>query len=365
MKTILHLIETSGPGGAEKILISLVEHLHKEQYRSIVCLLEHGWLSSQLKARDVQTYVIPQRSSLDINWLYNLIVIIRRHKVNLIHSHEFTMNTYACIVSAFTRIPLIATVHGKNYYGDKLRRRVFYRFVSMKAIRMVAVSKNIKDFLVKEIGVEERRITTIYNGIDEKHHCYEDEEQFRENLLIKENVPIIGTVGNLYPIKGHTYLLKAAVKVVSVFPDATFLIAGRGELLGKLQEEANQLNIKKNVRFLGFREDISRILPLMDLFVLPSLSEGLSVALLEAMRAGKPTIATKVGGNAEVIIEGETGLLVPAEDHLSLAGSIIYLLKDKELAQRMGKAGRTRVEREFSLGRMVENYQELYEVCFP
>ena len=363
-KTVLHLIETSGPGGAEKMLITLAESMAKGRYNSAICLLKDGWLSSQLKQRGLETFIIPSRRSFDFAWLLNMCHLIREKKIDLIHAHEFTMNTYGCMASVITRIPMIATVHGTNYYGEKLRRRMAYRLVSKWSSHMVAVSRGIKEFLVDQAGIKEERITVVYNGIDTRNYQQSQTlDRLRKELDIKEREPVIGTIGNLYPVKGHTYLLQAVKEVVKLFPQSIFLFAGRGALLNKLQEEAAQLNIKGNVKFIGFREDVPQLLRVMDIFVLPSLYEGLPVSLLEAMASGKPAIATYVGGNSEVLIDGETGFLVPARDPVSLSEKIISLLRDEGLAKRMGEAGRLRVEKEFSLGLMIQRYQQLYENC--
>ncbi len=365
MKTVLHLIETSGPGGAEKMLISLVENLDPGQYRSIICLLKDGWLNTQLCQRGFDTVIIPQQKGLDPGWIYKCIKLIRQKKIDLLHTHEFAMNVYGCIAAWITRIPVITTVHGRSYYGDRWRRRLAYQFVAKHSLRMVAVSEDIRRFMIEQVSVRSRYLITIYNGIDPKVYCTtEDGIQIKKELKIADAAPVIGTIGNLYPVKGHTYLLKAAVQVVRNYPEAVFLFIGRGNLLNQLQEEAGRGGIAKNVRFLGFREDIAAFLQTMDIFVLPSLSEGLPLSLLEAMAAGKPAVATNVGGNPEVMLDGETGFLVPPKDPESLASRIILLLKDKLLAQKFGANGQQRVYEKFSLERMVNAYQQIYEAAF-
>lgn len=362
MKTILHLIETSGPGGAEKMLISLVEHLDKTQYKSIIGLLKDGWLNAQLKERGFHTVIIPQRRGLDLGWIYKCIKLIRQKHVDLLHAHEFTMNVYGSIAAWSTGIPAITTVHGKAYYVNNWRRRLAYRFVARTSARMVAVSEDIRRYLMERVGVRSDSLITIYNGIDSKQFASsEDRVRIRKELGISETAPAIGTIGNLYPVKGHTDLLKAAAQVVRMFPESVFLIVGRGDLLSRLQIEAGELGLANNVMFIGFREDIPALLQAMDLFVLPSLSEGLSLSLLEAMAAGKPVVATTVGGNPEVISHGETGFLVPPGHPESLSSRIILLLQDQPLARKFGINGQQRVYEKFGLEQMVHSYRHLYE----
>ena len=149
--------------------------------------------------------------------------------------------------------------------------------------------------------------------------------------------------------------------VVKEFPDATCFFAGRGELLGQLKAEAAELGIEENVKFLGLRQDVPELLQELDIFVLPSLSEGLPLSVLEAMAAGKPVVATDVGGIREAVIDEHTGFLVPAEDPQALSEKILCLLRDRELASRFGEAGRKRVEQVFSLKTMIKGYEELYD----
>jgi glycosyltransferase involved in cell wall biosynthesis len=272
------------------------------------------------------------------------------------------MNTYGCLAALLGRIPIITTVHGKAYYGDKWRRRLAYRCVARSSFRMVAVSEDIRRFLVQEVGVRPDRVSTIYNGIDVKaYYPSERGATVRGELGIAPAAPVIGMVGSLYPVKGHTYLLQAAVRVVKAFPLAVFLIVGRGGLLDQLREQAQQLGIGAHVRFLGFSEDIPPLLQAMDIFALPSLSEGLSLSLLEAMAAGKPAVATAVGGNPEVVLHEETGFLVPSQDVEALACRIISLLKDQAMAHQFGVHGQRRALETFSVEHMVNAYQDLYQ----
>ena len=364
MKTILHLIETSGPGGAERVLINLVENLDRARYGSIICLLKDGWLASQLRQRGFETVTIPQRAGHDLGWVYKSIELIRRKRIDLLHSHEFGMNIYGSIASRLMQVPIIATVHGKAYYGERWRRRMAYRFVARRAAQMVAVAEDIRRFLIDRVGVSPRKLCTIYNGVDAKTVCSaEDGARVRQELGIAETTPVIGTIANLYPVKGHTFLLKAAAEVAKVVPQAVWLLAGRGGLLDQLQDEARQLGIKDKVRFLGFRNDPAALLQAMDLFVLPSLSEGLPVSVLEAMAAGRPVVATDVGGNREVIVDGRTGFLVPPGDSSALASRMITLLANSDLAHGYGAEGRSRVCQHFSLERMVRAYETLYAVA--
>jgi glycosyltransferase involved in cell wall biosynthesis len=357
MRNVLHLIESSGPGGAETVLIKLVATLDQTKYRSVICLLKDGWLHGQLRARGFDTVIIPQPKGLSPGWIPRCVNLARQKEIDLLHAHEFTMNTYGSIVSRLTGIPIVTTVHGKAYYGEKWRRRAAYRFAA-KQSKMVAVSEDIKNFLINRVGIKAQDLTTIHNGIDLNTYTCAHPGDGKNGA---GRGPVIGTVGNLYPVKGQTYLLKALAMVAQSFPDVACLIAGRGQLLGALQAEAAQLALGDRVQFLGFRQDIPELLREIDIFVLPSLSEGLPLSALEAMAAGKPVVATDVGGTGEAVLDGQTGFLVPAEDPQALSDKITYLLKHRDLARCFGEAGRKRVAQFFSLQTMTKRYEALYD----
>lgn len=343
------------------MLLRLADALDPQRYRSVFCLLKDGWLRAQLLAGSFEVAVVPNTRPLDLQWLSTVVRLVRERDIHLMHAHEFAMNTYSGLVSLATGVPVIATVHGKNYYPDKLRRRLAYRFVARQAT-LVAVSEDIRQFLVKQVRVPASRVTTVPNGIDMAHYESDPEarQAERSRLGIADDEPLIGAVGNLYPVKGHRYLLEAVARVKSVAPRVRCVIAGRGELLGDLERQAVDLGIGSNVRFLGFYERIPALLQALDVFVHPSVSEGLPLAVLEAMASAKPLISTRVGGIPEVVADGENGLLASPGCSEDLARHLEALLTDPGLGQHLGEEGRETVRQRFSLGTMLEAYEKLY-----
>ena len=299
----------------------------------------------------------------DWRWALQFKKLLDQEKVDLIHAHEFDANTQGAFVAALAGIPIVATIHGKNYFGEKLRRRLAYRWVSRNAT-MVAVSEDLKQFIVEKVGVPPNQVKVLYNGVDVVPTCDSIQVgECRKELGLSPSHQIVGVVGNLYPVKGHQYLIDSIPKVLSKCPDTSFVFAGRGALETELRGQVHRLGLDARVFFLGLRQDIPRILSMIDIFVLPSLSEGLSMAILEAMIAGKPVVATQVGGNPELVLNGETGFLTPPRDSQALAASLIALLMDKQQAQQFGERGKRRAERQFSLQNMVYAYQDLYDEC--
>jgi glycosyltransferase involved in cell wall biosynthesis len=361
--TIVQLSSTAIPGGAEMVVSRLAAALNRNRFRSIVCLFHHGWLEDRCRAQGVETHIIPIDGMFDWRWGRAFVKFLKANRVSLVHTHEFTANTYGAAAARVAGIPVVATIHGKSYFLEHLKRRLAYRVASQIAT-MVAVSEDLKQFVCNSLGIATDRLHVVYNGVP----ILELPERSDCALLLRElGVPadhkIVGVIASLYPVKGHKYLLQAIPEVIKVMPKSTFLIVGRGELDLDLRRLAKELDVERYVRFLGFRNDVLRFLRLIDLFVLPSLSEGLSIAVLEAMAAGKPVVATRVGGNPELIVDGETGFLVPPMNADALASQIIDILKDETLRVKMGNAGHSRAINTFSLKRMVDGYEELYEQC--
>lgn len=342
------------------IVNRLAGSLNTVNFRSVVCLFRSGWLYDTCRTAGLPTYVLPINGAFDLKWARNFIQLVKKERIGVIHAHEFTANVYGTMLGRLANVPVVATVHGKNYYWEQTKRRAAYRFVSRTG-RMIAVSHDLKRFIGEKVGIPERRIHVIYNGVEP--HLPPDRNRVQKvggELGLSRWEHIIGTVGSLYPVKGHVHLIRSLPSILRECPKTVLLIVGQGELETNLKAEVGRLGLDEHVQFLGFRSDVSTLLSLMQVFVLPSLSEGLSMALLEAMAAGLPTVATNVGGNGELVHDNHSGYLVPSEDPESLADRVIRLLKNKEQARAFGSQGKQRVAEKFSMASMVSNYQECY-----
>lgn len=359
-QTILHLSTTSGPGGAERVISTLTAALNDNGFRVIVGLFRAGWLQQECECRGVQTVVIPLNGPFHWKWFRGCLQLIRQEKIGIIHGHEFSAIVYGWIVSRLTRTPFVGTVHGKNYFWEKIRRRLAFRAIARTGT-LVAVSQDLKRFIIEKVDIPDSRIRLVYNGVQRNPSvCKADVERCRTQLGIKAGDLVIGSVGSLYPVKGHQYLLDAMPMILKQHPKSFLLLIGRGELEMPLKEQAKHLGIEMRVHFLGLRQDVPTLFALMDVFVLPSLSEGLSMALLEAMDAGKPVVATSVGGNSELIDHEQTGLLVQTKDANALAKALTGILSDPSLRQDYGHAGAEKIRLGFSLNRMVARYCDIY-----
>jgi glycosyltransferase involved in cell wall biosynthesis len=329
----------------------------------VVCLFRDGWLRERCEQLGLETHVVRMNGWLDLGWLRRFGRLLRERGVGLIHAHEFGANAYGTLAGRLARVPVLATVHGHSYYADCRRRRLAYRAVSRAAV-MVAVSEDVKRFVVERTGASGRRVRVVYNGIGPVAPVSEETRtRLRAELCIGDREQVATVVGSLYDVKGHRYLLDAAPRVLQACPSTVFLIAGRGEREATLREQTRRLGIDTRVRFLGFRQDIPALLAISDVFVLPSLSEGLSIAILEAMASAKPVVTTMVGGNPELVVDGETGLLVGPADARSLAVAVTRILRDPDRARRLGENGLRRVRSQFTIGAMVKKYQSIYDAA--
>lgn len=337
--------------------------LDPNRFTSIVGLFASGWLKERCESLGLPTVVVPMEGQWDLRWIIRCCRIVRRQNISLIHAHEFRANAFGTVVAKVCGIPLVGTVHGKNYYPNHAKRRVAYRWTS-RAAHMVAVSHDLQHFLEEQIGIPHDRITMIHNGVDMMpQRSLGQIRELRSEFGIGKDVFLLGIVGSLYPVKGHAYLFKALRPVLAHYPETRLFVIGQGELEQTLKQQVIDLGIDRAVSFLGLRNDVPRLLPALDLFVLPSLSEGLSIALLEAMAAGVPVLASKVGGNPEIVIDGETGFLVSPERYEELSARILELMRDRDLTRLCGERGRRWVAQEYTTARMLARYQDLYSAC--
>jgi len=228
--------------------------------------------------------------------------------------------------------------------------------------RIICVSDAVKQVVMERERVGEDRIVVIRNGVETLPDAGAEAAEIRKEFGIGEDHLVVGMVANFNrSVKGVSLFLDAVPEIVKAVPAARFLLIGRGKEEKTLRDKARTMGIEPYVRFAGYRKDIHRCYAIMDISALTSFSEGLSITLLESMRCGVPVVATRVGGNPEVVVEGETGYLVPPGDVSSFASRTVTLLLDRELRKKMGVEGSRRVERHFLLRDVAKRYEEIYE----
>jgi L-malate glycosyltransferase len=286
---------------------------------------------------------------------------IRKNRIQIVHSYGFYSNVFAVPAARLAGAAIVvASIRDTGDVLTPAQRRV-QRIICKAADCVLVNAEAIREALVKE-GYAPCKIVVIRNGIMmSKFGKRQRGGLLRQELGLPPFAPLVMVSSRLNQMKGIQYFLDAAVILAERFPEARFLVVGDGESRGELEEYAGRLGLGRRVVFTGFRSDVPALLAEAEVSVLPSLSEGLSNALLESMAAGVPVVATRVGGNSEVVEDGLTGLLVPARDSAELAGATGRLLENKILATSFGQAGMRRVTELFSMERSVRQTEHLYE----
>ncbi|HEV8410909.1 MAG TPA: glycosyltransferase, partial [Gemmatimonadaceae bacterium] len=343
---IAHLIETDGPGGAERMLATMAQAFAAGGCPGVAFLPKNreGWLGRELQSTGVEVEHYTLDHPYSPACLRELTAAFRAHRIDLAHSHEFTMAVYGAWAARSAGIPHVITMHGGRYYAGRWQRRLAMRIAAGTSARIVAVSQDLATHLRHDLHLAHGAIAVIPNGI---RACAAEKPSLRRELSIPPADTIILSVGNLYEVKGHQYLIDA-LALLPASTRAHLVIAGRGDLADSLVERATALGVAARVHLLGLRDDIPNLLASADLFVHPSLREGLPVALLEAMLAGRAIVASDVGEIGSALSDG-AGMLVPPANPEILAASILTLLDDREKALAMGERAACRARAVYSL----------------
>jgi len=290
--------------------------------------------------------------------------MVRREGVDLIHSHLPGQNFYSCLVGRLTGCKTIVTYHSAmELISAKRWRDALKLWVVRRSADKVVVVCDYVGGLLQNHSFKPGNLTRIYNGINSSRFNAPRKDWLRGELGFPNQTKLIGMVANVRQTKGHDFFIRAARRVADIHPQTRFLAVGDvDESLGQgLRRLVEQLDLGDRFFFLGFRHDIPDILGDLDVFVLPSISEGFPLVVLEAMAAGKPVVATRSGGPDEMIRDGQDGFLVPPADAEALAAKICLLLEQPEWAATLAQEGQRKIARQFSMEGMIRQYEELYE----
>ncbi len=364
---ILHLVAGLGIGGLERVVVNLLSALDRDKYDLAVCCLDdYMALANEVSRMGTQILCLHRNGpGTDYGLFLQLSRLLRRHRVQILHTHNYSPYFFGVPAALLAGTPhVVHTEHGR-VFPDRRALMAFNRLFAFKVDRVVAVSQALKQDLARYEKVPERKLKVISNGVPLRSVTSKEEMAAkRQELGYGPNEILVGNVARLVPVKDHQCLLRAMNLVTSVLPHARLIIVGDGPERSRLKRLAVDLSLGERVQFLGERRDVWDLMGIFDLFVLSSLSEGVSMTLLEAMVAAKPVVATHVGGNIELINNGCNGLLVPTDDPEALTAAILRLLQDRRLAQRMGQVARQEVERKYTLSRMARSYERVYDDCF-
>lgn len=379
---VMHLILTLERAGAQEVIRTLCEQRIGQDCETMVCTFEDGGIRSDLEALGIKVEVLGLRKHgiEALPWFLaemlhirrRLVALVEEYKIDIVQTHLLqTLDFLVLTLRSSTRVKAVLWTienvdflpEGKRWWSYLKRsvHRLLYRLTIPKVDGVIAVSEKVRDAIVDSIGSVQDRITVIPNAVDTRRfRGLDDKFLLSKELGLDKSSLLIAVVGRLSEQKGHCFLVEAAPSIIASHRDAHFLIIGDGELRDALKQQVSKTGVSDNFHFLGVRNDIPRLLASVDLFVLPSLWEGLSIALLEAMAAARPIVCTAVSGTEQVMIPGKTGLVVPPGDSRSLAEAIDRMLSDPERARSMGNAARRQVDEKFGAQKQSEEYLSFY-----
>lgn len=361
---MLHITYSLNIGGLERVVVDLAKGLKKKGHIASICCLDGKVpLGEEAELAGIKVFSLNKKPGIALGLPFRLSKIITENGFNLIHTHNEAGLLYgaaAALLAGFANI--VHTEHGKEPdYSNKKALHIAENLLLRKVKSVVAVSEDLKNKLVKSSGMSKNEILVISNGIDVENFYRPDcRDDKRRELGISSEFFVIGIVARLVPLKNHRFLFAIFRELLEGFANLKLIIVGDGPLRADLETFSKEMGISNAVVFLGERKDIAELLSAFDLFVLPSLTEGISITLLEAMASGTPVVASEVGGNSEVIENGNTGLLLPLDkpdEWISTIKSLIIgALKRKSLSEM----AKTKIEERFSLRAMVDNYEKIY-----
>ena len=333
----------------------------KAQGAEVIVASAGGDLTGALAGCGIPHHALDIRTKFEfapkvIRSAFVLARIVRDEKVDIIHAHSRVSQVAAALASRMTRVPYVTTCHG--YFKKRLRG-----VVDTWGVKVIAISDAVRVHLAEDLGVDTGRVALVYSGVDigrfSRDYSEADRARLREELGLGDG-PVVGTIGRLSPVKGQEFLIRALPAVIARRPATRGLIVGSGGEEGRLKKLAADLGIGDSVRFVASCPDTYAYLSLMDVFVFPSVKEGLGIALLEALAAGRPAVASRVGGIGDIITDGSDGMLVGVGDAAAISEAVVSLLADDGRRRQMGERGRALVKERFRLDIMAGNVLKIY-----
>lgn len=358
---VLHVIDEAGTGGAESVFIDIVTNISKE-YKPVVVIGGVGWLNDQLVKRGIKPIIIDAKGSINIKYLIRLLKIIRKYKINLIHAHLLGSSVYCSLAGLLLGVPVISTFHGViDVAPDERFRWLKMNIINIGSKKIVAVSEYLKRQLIEQNALSEKKMKVVYNGLDFKHLEIHSNKDLRSEIDAEQEEVIIGAVGNINSAKGYEYFVNAISMVSKQNYKIKVVIAGEGrpDREQELKRQIDALGLNRVIYLLGFRDDVFKILNGIDIFVLPSISEGFSIATIEAMSCKKPVIVTESGGPEEIVTNDYNGILIKTGSEGDLADGIIRVLEGKYPETMIENAYKT-VQNRFTLANMIHAYENIY-----
>jgi glycosyltransferase involved in cell wall biosynthesis len=363
-KRIAHFVDTETPGGAEVLIVTLCEKLIERGYQPEILHFGQDFLSSKCERLKIPSVIVPHRELYKsiktlplFSWKF--AKLLRQRNIALLHTHLFGPTTAGSLTGFFSRTPNVGTLHDTYIIEERVSRARLLSMTPLLNTRLVTVSEHMKKYFMEVGTFSADSLSTIPNGVSLPEISQSKRQEVRGRLGRSGEEFIFMCVGRLVELKRHGFLIEAFSKLIEN-QNATLMIVGDGPDRPALEDLVRRLSLEGRVLFLGFREDVADLLLAADCFALASRTEGLSYSIAEAMAAALPVVATNVGGNCELVVDGENGFLVDVDDLRGYSERLKRVLEDRELCRSFGRASRERAKRRFSLEGMVDGYLGIY-----
>ena len=365
MITVMNVIDTGGPGGAETVFLHTATRLDATRFRPVAVVSREGWLSARVRGNGVEPLIAPASGSFHIGYLRSLLRTVRQRKVDVIAAHLYGSAIYASLAGMISQTPVVSILHGQSDVPPSARLASLKAAIVRKGSRKVVfVSDNLRTDLAGRLGLHDESCVVIPNGVDTTLFRPGRDRSIRDTLGLPADAILVGTVGNVRAPKAYEVLLQAAALLAKRSKRFYFVIAGEasGKLGASLLELRDQLALGERLSFLGLRADVATVLQNLDIFALSSRTEGFSIACIEAMACGVPVVATRSGGPQQILDE-KTGILVAVDSPEELAEAIHRVAFTPGLGNSLAEHGLRRVRERFSLDRMLSSYESLFSAA--
>ncbi|MEQ8765243.1 MAG: glycosyltransferase [Planctomycetota bacterium] len=359
---VLFVIQGVELGGLEMVVRRIAEGLPREGYHcGIACFDTLGEMQPALEANGIEVFLEPRRPGLDWRYPFRLARRIREWRADVVHTHNATALFYGTLAARLAKVPAIYTEHDRQFPG-RARTAVMNRWLARANHRIVTVSETLRESLIRHERFDPAHVEVIVNGVpDVGAPDPVDVARVRRELGLSESSVVIGTIGRLDPIKSHAELIRSFRVIAERDDRRTLVIIGSGPEAEALRAVREECGLERSVLLPGERREIAPYLAAFDLFVLPSKSEGMPVALIEAMAASKASVSMDVGGVGEVVRDGVEGRVTPPADWRAFEEAVELVLGDAATREAMGRRARQRFEAELTLSAMVEAYRSVYD----
>jgi len=368
---ITHIIYRLGIGGMENGLVNLINYMPAERYRhAIICLTDYTEFANRIRRPNVELVSLHKRAGKDFGLYARLYRAIRALNPDIVHTRNMAAIEGQVVAACSGISARVHSEHGRegaDLHGTYRKYNLMRKTIQPLVGHYIAVSRDLAGWLVDTVGVPNRKVTQIYNGVDsEKFYPRSGTRTpIGPQGFAGDKDIVIGSVGRLAQVKDFSTLIRAFHSLRTMWPEGAprlrLLIVGDGPQRAECERLLVELGLGEQVWLAGDRNDVPELMRAMDLFVLPSLGEGISNTILEAMACGLPVIATEVGGNPELVAPGKTGILIPAADHEKMAQALLTYVQDPARMAQEGRAARAEIEEQFSMDAMVAGYMRVYD----